>query len=156
MACPFFIPTERFDNGGWPHRPRLPLGDGWRGLCTASVAGQVVPSDDELRQFCNLGYAAQCRRLPAERHFDAARFSVARDRDQRIEICYVLEAGHRPGAHGVLSYDAAARRWAVTHPDPRVQAMAACYLESYFERRQKAPFDSPRSLRAGSAASNSA
>ena len=136
MACPFFIPTERFDNGGWLRRERLPLGNGWRGLCTAQRDEQIVPSDDELRQFCNLGYAAQCRRLPAERQFDAARFSVARDRDQRIEICYVLEAGHRPGAHGVLAYDAAAGRWAAAHPDPRIQAMAACYLESYFERRQ--------------------
>jgi len=132
------MPTERFEHGGWPRRERLPLGNGWRGLCTASVAGQVVPSDDELRQFCNLGYAVNCPRFPAERRFDAARFSVARDRDQRIEICYVLEAGHRPGAHGVLAYDAAAGRWASAHPDPRIQAMAACYLESYFERRPKA------------------
>ena len=136
MACPFFIPTEKFADGGWPHRPRLPLGNGWRGLCTAPGHEQVVPSDDELRQYCNLGYAARCRRLPAQRRFDAARFSVARDRDQRIEICYVLEAGHRPGAHGVLAYDAAAGRWTVAHPDPRIQAMATCYLESYCERRQ--------------------
>ncbi len=138
MACPFSIPTEKFADGGWLRRERLPLGNGWRGLCTAAGDEQVVPSDDELRQYCNLGYAAQCRRLPAQRQFDAARFSVARDRDQRIEICYVLETGHRPGSHGVLAYDAAAGRWAATHPDPRIQAMAACYLESYFERRQSA------------------
>jgi len=141
MACPFFIPTEKFEDGGWPHRPRLPLGNGWRGLCTASgrehvVPSDVVPSDNDLRQFCNLGYAAQCQRLPAQHRFDAVRFSVARDRDQRINIYYVLEAAHRPGAHGVLEYDSAAGRWAVAHPDPRIQAMAACYLESYFERRQ--------------------
>jgi hypothetical protein len=135
MACPYFIPTEKFAEGSWPCRERLPLGDGWRGLCTAAADRQVVPTDDQLREFCNLGYAAQCRRLPAERRFDAVRFSVARDRDQRIEICYVLEFRHRPGAHGVLAYDAAAGRWAAAHPDPRIQAMAACYLESYFERR---------------------
>jgi len=136
MACPYFIPTEKFENGGWSHQPRLPLGNGWRGLCTAAGNSHVMPSDDELRQYCNLGYAARCSRLPAGRRFDAARFSVARDRDQRIEICYVLEVGHRPGAHGVLAYDAAAGRWTAAHADPRIQAMAACYLESYFERRQ--------------------
>ena len=136
MACPYFIPTEKFADGGWQHRARLPLGDGWRGLCTAGGDSQVVPADDELRQYCNLGYAARCRRLPAERRFDAVRFSVTRDRDQRIEICYVLEAGHCPGTHGMLAYDAAAGQWTAAHPDPRIQAMAACYLESYFERRK--------------------
>jgi len=136
MACPYFIPTEKFADGAWPRRARPPLGDGWRGLCTARSDQQIVPTDDQLRQFCNLGYAAGCGRLPAERRFDAARFCVARDRDQRIEVCYVLEARHRPGAHGVLEYDSALARWAVMHPDPRIQAMAACYLESYFERRQ--------------------
>jgi len=135
MACPYFIPTEKFADGAWPHQARLPLGNGWRGLCTARSDQQIVPSDDQLRDFCNLGYAAQCRRLPAERRFDAARFRVARDRDQRIEICYVLETAHRPGAHGVVEYDSAAGRWTAAHPDPRIQAMAACYLESYFERR---------------------
>ncbi len=150
MACPYFIPTEKFADGGWPHRPRLPLGNGWRGLCTASGHEHVVPSDDQLRQFCNLGYAAQCQRLPSQRRFDAVRFSVARDRDQRVHVYYVLEAAHRPGTHGVLEYDSAAGQWAVAHPDPRIQAMAACYLESYFERRRNGPFDSLRSLRAGS------
>ena len=136
MACPYFIPTEKFDDGAWPHRTRLPLGDGWRGLCTACSGQPIVPSDDQLREFCNLGYAAGCGRLPTERRFDAARFCVARDRNQRIEVCYVLETAHRPSAHGVLVYDAAASRWGAKHPDPRIQAMAACYLESYFERRR--------------------
>jgi hypothetical protein len=138
MACPYFIPTEKFANGAWPHRTRLPLGNGWRGLCTASAHEQVVPSDHQLRQFCNLGYAARCPRLPAQHRFDAVRFSVARDRQDRIEVCYVLEAAHRPGTHGVLEYDATAGQWAMTHHDPRIQAMAACYLESYFERHRAA------------------
>ena len=135
MACPYFIPTEKFEDGAWPHRTRLPLGDGWRGLCTATAGDYLAPSDDELRDFCNLGYAAQCRRLPAQRRFDAVRFSVVRDREERIEVCYVLEAAHRPGTHGMLAYDSTAGRWAEPHADPRIQAMASCYLESYFERR---------------------
>jgi len=136
MACPYFIPTEKFADGGWLRRARLPLGDGWRGLCTAGGDSQVVPTDDELRQYCNLGYASRCSRFPAAHRFDAVRFSVTRDRDQHIEICYVLEAGHRPGTHGMLAYDAVAGQWTAAHPDPRIQAMAACYLESYFERRE--------------------
>jgi len=143
MACPYFIPTERFEDGPWPHRTRLPLGDGWRGLCTATSGDHLAPSDDELRQFCNLGYAAQCQRLPVQRRFDAVRFSVARDRGQRIEMCYVLEAGHRPGTHGMLQYDSAAGRWAAAHPDPRIQAMASCYLKSYLERRGKRGVSKP-------------
>jgi hypothetical protein len=137
MACPYFIPTEKFENGAWPHPSRLPLGGGYRGLCTASCNQQIVPSDDELREFCNLGYAARCPRLPNPRRFDAVRFSVARDRDGQVQICCVLETAHRPGAHRMLEYDSAVARWAVAHPDPRIQAMAACYLESYLERRQK-------------------
>ncbi len=136
MACPYFIPTERFVNGLWPHASRLPLGDGWRGLCTAPSDQRITPSDDELREFCNLGYAAHCPRLPNPRRFDAVRLSVARDRDQRIEICCVLETAHRPGAQRMLEYDAANGRWTSTHPDPRIQAMAGCYLESYLQRRQ--------------------
>ena len=137
MACPYFIPTEKFADACWPHRTRLPLGDGWRGLCTAPGHEQIVPSDDELRQCCNLGYAAQCSRLPARRRFDAVRFSVVRDREQRIEVCYVLESGHLPGLHGILQYDSAAGSWTTPHPDPRIRAMATCYLESYLERRQQ-------------------
>jgi hypothetical protein len=136
MACPYFIPTEKFIEGTWPHPSRLPLGGGWRGLCTASSDEHVVPSDHELRELCNLGYAAGCQRLPNPRRFDAVRFSAARDRDDRIQICCVLETAHRPGAQRMLEYDSAATRWALAHPDPRIQAMAACYLESYFERRQ--------------------
>ncbi|MGC2324753.1 MAG: hypothetical protein WA463_19115 [Terriglobales bacterium] len=134
MACPYFIPTERFHDGAWPHRARLPLGDGWRGLCTASADQQFVPSDDQLRRFCNLGYAGQCQRIPNQHRYDAVRFSVARDREQRVQICYVLEVSHCPGTHGMLEYDAAGCCWTTRHPDPRVQAMAACYLESYFQR----------------------
>ena len=93
MACPYFMPTTKFENGKWPHRPRLPLGDGWRGLCTAPGA-DLAPSDEELREFCNLGYARNCKRLPDQRRFDAVRFSVARDRDARITIFFVCESDH--------------------------------------------------------------
>ena len=135
MACPYFIPTDKLENGAWPHPWRLPLGGGWRGLCTAATSQQLAPSNDELRDFCNLGYAARCSRLPHPRRFDAVRFSVARDRNDRIQVCCVLETAHRPGAHRMLEYDSAVGRWTAAHPDPRIQAMAGCYLQSYLERR---------------------
>ena len=152
MACPYFIPTEKFAEGKWLHPTRLPLGAGWRGLCTAGCYQQIVPSDEELHRFCNLGYATGCQRLPAQRRSDAVRFSIARDREDRIEMCYVFESAYRPGGHGVLEYDAVAGCWAVAHPDPRVQTMAACYLQSYLERRQSGQTRCARSGQAPSKA----
>ena len=32
MACPYFMPVEKLENGTWPHPSRLPLGSGWRGF----------------------------------------------------------------------------------------------------------------------------
>lgn len=136
MACPYFLPTERFEEGGWPHPPRLPLGGGWRGLCTAPGNETILPSDDELRNFCNLGYARECKHFPDSPGFEAVRFSIARDRDQRIHVYYVCERDHSPAGHGMLEFDCGAREWAIPHPDARIQCMADCYLQSYLARRQ--------------------
>src|SRR6266851_3660207 len=46
LACPFFLPSEKFDDGGWLHPSRLPLGDGWRGVCTASSQAAPVPVNE--------------------------------------------------------------------------------------------------------------
>lgn len=135
MACPFFMPTEKFDV--WPNRPRLPLGDGWKGYCTAPGNEGARPADQELKEFCNFGYAKYCPRLPQKRLWDAVRFSVSRERDGKIVIYYVCEVDHRPGEHGALEYDAMAGKWSTPHRDERVQKMAHCYLESYLERKVK-------------------
>ena len=71
------------------------------------------PSDQELHEFCNLGYAAKCSRLPAERDFDAVRFSVARDQGSRLLLWFVCETGHRPANHGTLEYDVERSQWIV-------------------------------------------
>ena len=135
MACPFFMPAERFTGIAWQHRARLPLGDGWKGHCTAPGHESFAPDDDHLTQFCNLGYARQCNCLPSARVADAVRFCVSRDREQLITLLYVCEANHRPQEHGTLEYEPAARRWRSSHSDTRIQRMAECYLESYLERR---------------------
>jgi hypothetical protein len=103
-------------------------------MCRAGVEPQT-PSEDELKDFCNLGYAGKCPRLPAERHADCIRFAVARHQDDRITLSYVYEREHAPIEHGQLEYDCAARRWIAVLEDICVQRQAECYLALYFERR---------------------
>ncbi len=143
MACPFFMPIEKLD-GSWLHAERLPLGCGWSGHCTAPGHEREAPSPQELREFCNLGYAAGCGRLPRERAWDSVRF-VARtaggigknETGIRIQIQYVCEREHLPSDHGMLQFDATAERWLQSHPDLRVQRMAECFLESYLQKRKR-------------------
>jgi hypothetical protein len=97
-----------------------------------------------LHEFCNLGYAAKCSRLPAERDCDAVRFSVARDQGSRLQLWFVCETGHRPATHGTLEYDAERGQWISSHPDARIQKMLECYVQAYLQRRiQSATADSP-------------
>lgn len=137
MACPFFFPTHRHERELWNFRARLPLGDGWAGKCGAPGQDGVVPADEELRDHCNLGYAHACARLPRERAADAVRFSVAADIAGVISIGYAMERDHAPAGNGRLDFECATARWTQPHPDPRVQAMAQAYLQSYFARRPR-------------------
>jgi hypothetical protein len=132
------MPKSRFEDGGWLHPSRLPLGAGWRGECCAPGQQGIEPSDHELREWCNLGYASGCSRLPQERAFDAVRFSVVCDGSDQVRVCFVLESAHRPAGHGWLAYDHSLARWTSVHPDLRIQRMAECYLESYLQRRVRA------------------
>jgi hypothetical protein len=143
VACPFFMPLERLENGTWLHAGRLPLGCGWSGQCTAPGHEGETPSQGELREFCNLGYAEGCGRLPQERMWDSVRFGArsvggnGHGAGGRIQVRYVCERGHRPGEHGTLEFDAAGARWIERHRDSRVQRMAECFLESYVEKRKR-------------------
>ena len=143
MACPFFMPVEKLENGTWLHAARLPLGCGWSGHCTAPGHEGEVPSQEELREFCNLGYAETCQRLPRERMWDSVRFgarSVGSGKkngtSRRVQVRYVCERGHRPAGHGTLEFDAASARWIEQHRERRVQKMAECFLASYLEKRK--------------------
>jgi len=138
MACPFFMPVERMDSSLWPHAARLPLGAGWSGLCTAQSAEGWIPSEQNLREYCNLGYARDCGRLPKERAADALRFGVVYDRQGEIAVQYVMEIACRPSAHGRLLYNVSSNSWVREHDDSRIQRMAGCYLEAYLLRRQAA------------------
>jgi hypothetical protein len=130
---------ERNDAGTWLHPLRLPLGAGFNGHCSAPGHDGVRPSDDELREYCNVGYAAGCLRLPRERSCDAVRFSVARENAGQVYLRFVCEAAHLPVAHGTLQYDVMETRWIAPHSDEGVQKMAECYVQSYLAK--KVPVD---------------
>src|ERR1041385_3352191 len=117
MACPYFMPLEKLENGAWPHPSRLPLGGGWRGHCTASGHEGEFPSQDTLESFCNLGYAEPCPWAPRERAWDAVRFAVVSPLQakrneasngtvaSKLLLRFVCERNHLPVEHGALEFD---------------------------------------------------
>jgi hypothetical protein len=144
MACPFFMPVTRLENGSWPFPARLPLGSGWSGHCTASGHEGETPTPEELERFCNLGYATGCSRLPRDRSCDSVRFAVGKSAvlptdgeasNRVLQLRYVRERDHRPVDHGSLEYDAGKGSWMQRHHDERVQKMAECFLESLLKKR---------------------
>jgi len=159
------MPVEKLTSGAWPHPARLPLGCGWSGHCTAPGHEGETPSDGEI-EFCNLGYASACRRLPEQRAWDAVRFAVLAPveitsaeitavatlgvglRDHKdcngsggaarrnLQVQYVCERAHLPVEHGRLEFDAVESKWLRLHSDIRVQRMAECFLASYLTRKK--------------------
>ena len=150
MACPYFMPVEKLENGSWPHPARLPLGSGWRGHCTAPGHEGEQPAQHILEAFCNLGYANSCTWAPRERPCDAVRFAVTAplETSQRrgmprvaesparfLSLHYVCERNHLPVEHGDLEYDLAQTVWLRQHGDPRIQKMAECFLDAYLKKK---------------------
>ena len=131
MACPYFIPAEPHERELWPHRDRLPLGDGFAGHCGACAT--AAPCDDEtLRLLCNLGYAA-CEHLPAEREFDAVRFQVQSESSTTLRIQFACEAAHEPALVGVLRYDQSSMSW-MEPPDARLLHLAEAVVHAWIGR----------------------
>ncbi len=119
-----------------------------------------IPAQRALEEFCNLGYAARCGRLPAERAWDAVRFAVTgavqiknqesqssdgnsnergskrRAANRIVQLRYVCERDHQPVEDGRLEFDAGAARWVQPHADERVQKMAECFMESHLAKRK--------------------
>ena len=144
MACPFFMPVEKLENGSWLHSNRLPLGCGWSGHCTAPGHEGESPSSEELHEFCNLGYASGCGRLPEVRQWDSVRFGARTVCSAgealpggRIWVRYVCERDHRPAEHGIIEFDMTKNSWEPPHRDIRLQRMAECFLESYVQKKKK-------------------
>lgn len=137
MACPFFMPTKRFDEGAWQHPARLPLGAGWEGHCTAPGHEGARPTPEDLHECCNLGYASKCSRIPADRSWDAVRFAVAREDKSQVVLNFVCERSHRPVEHGQLRFEIFSQDCLAPHPDLRIQRMAACFLQSHLARSRR-------------------
>jgi hypothetical protein len=140
MACPFFYPVERSYAIGWAFPARLPLGVGYCGTCRAGGA-EVTPTDIELRDYCNLGYAKGCQKMPEVRFADCVRFALSKDDGTRIALQYVYERGHEPVKNGVVEYDCLAHQWTVSLSDAIVQRQAECFLATYLERRPRPLLD---------------
>src|SRR5579872_6379939 len=138
MACPYFFPTEKSSELSWAFPQRLPLAAGFRGWCMANGA-KSEPGERELKEFCNLGYARQCERMPALRQGDAVRFSVLGNQGignqgkGEVVLRYAIERDHAPVEHGQLRFDGATRACLVSHPDARIQRQAECYLAARLE-----------------------
>lgn len=144
MACPFFMPVEKLENGEWLHASRLPLGCGWSGHCTAPGHEGENPSQNELRDYCNLGYAENCNRLPRERPWDSVRFAARstdwatrKSGEKTILVRYICERGHLPAEHGSLIFDWSRTEWATRHSDSRIQRMAECFVSVYMQSRKR-------------------
>jgi hypothetical protein len=136
LACPFFMPTHRAENGMWLHASRLPLGCGWQGYCTAPGYDGVVPETQRLQEECSLGYSSTCPRLPADRPWDAIRFAVSHENESLIQLVYVCEKSHLPAEHGNLEYRVHDAQWVVAHADPRIQKKAECFLDSWLQKKR--------------------
>ena len=150
MACPYFMPVTKIENGNWPHPGRLPLGCGWNGHCTAPGHEDQIPGQDILEAFCNLGYASSCTWAPQQRPWDAVRFAVSAPLgadlrepsaiapagpSRTLRLTCVCERDHRPVERGELEFDISQSAWLTRHSDPRIQKMAECFLESYLKKR---------------------
>jgi hypothetical protein len=133
VACPFFWPMTRHEAELWPHRRRLPLGDGFAGECRAPGCAGRKPRDEELKESCNLGYATTCPHLPEERRADAIHFAA--NGDQIVKVNYVMVKDQAPGEHGFLEFDPATKKWHVEHANANIQRMAECYVDSWLTRR---------------------
>jgi len=130
LACPYFIPREIVNDGSWPYPSRLPLGAGWSGTCGAGEEN-VEPAPAQIREFCNLGYASACPRIPRSRDWDAVRFSIAGSNAEQMTLRYACELGHAPAAHGTLTYDIQTGTCFDGHCDERIRRLAASYFLAY-------------------------
>jgi len=134
MACPFFYPVDRFDNGPWAVPPRLPLGDPYRGECRASDSA-FAPDEQHVRAVCNLGYGRnRCDHFPQSSASDAVRFHIAEDAGELIRIQFIFEKDCWPREHGTIECSAASG--ASSADNAILQKQAGAFLDSYLRRRE--------------------
>ena len=142
MACPFFMPVSRLDEGNWVHAPRLPLGDFYRGVCRSQASESFDPPESSQRDLCNYGYArGRCERFPADSPGDAVRFSVITDEgvgDEggRLRLVYIVEKDHAPADHGTVESRTEQIQSLSLRENDVMSGQARAFLESYLRRKQ--------------------
>jgi len=144
MACPYFFPTARLENGSWVIPPRVPLGDAYAGECRAMPAGfhpgaaGFQPDEPHLRNFCNVGYGrGACVQFPRDAGADAIRFHIREESSALIRIQYVTEKECWPAGSGAIEYSIASRE-IQGDVDAVVARQAAVFVESYLRRKEQA------------------
>ena len=136
MACPYFFPTARLDNGSWVIPPRVPLGDAYAGECRAMPEG-FQPGESHLRNFCNVGYGrGACVHFPRDAGGDAIRFHLREESSALIRIQYVVEKECWPAGGAALEYSIVSREIQGS-ADPIVARQAAVFVESYLRRKEQ-------------------
>jgi hypothetical protein len=136
LACPYFVPENRCDAELWPHRARLPLGDGYEGHCSAPGHEGALPTQEELKSACNLGNAC-CERLPADRALDSVRFYLKQDDGAALTVSFCTERAHSPREHGLLQFDAASGKFVATSAPLAVTRLALAFVKSHLERHPR-------------------
>jgi len=137
VACPYFYPVDRLDDGTWMKPPRLPLGALYRGLCHSVEGQQFEPDARAARECCNTGYArGKCARFPDHAVTDALRFSIEADANGVIEVVFVLEAGWSPARFGRAQWIRGALRCEEAL-DPVLRRQMEVFIVNYLERRAR-------------------
>lgn len=137
MACPFFQPTEMWDDSDWLAPPRLPLGDAHLGVCRAA-GGYFEPAHEIQRSYCNRGYGRYgCGQFPPGATADAVRFSLVSDAHGVLAILYVRERDYGPMDHGRTDYRERSGDCSPPIDDPILRAQISAFVMSYQRRRSK-------------------
>ncbi len=131
MGCPFFEPQRPLEPGDWTeywtHRPRLPLGEAYSGICRAG--DPHTPSKERQRELCNCGYArGRCENFPKSSAVDAVRFSVISN--EPLRVIYILEKDYAPLEHGEFDPNG--------EPDSVLAHQARAFAQSYRKQRAAA------------------
>ena len=134
MACPYFHPECPSSELAVAHRERLPLGDAYCGTCSASSA---APDLVTLAENCNVGYARNCRHLPAEREADAVRYSV-HEREGQIVVTCIYERNHLPAGVQQYVHEASGGRWICLPEESAIQAQVKAVLNHHLSRTGRA------------------
>lgn len=95
----------------------------------------TLPSEGQLKDFCNLGYSIGCPQLPEQRETDANRFFVSETRTELI-VVFCSERQHLPREHAILRFDPVHRAWTERYRDPCVQRQAECAVNSFLHKRE--------------------